>query len=175
MYHEILFALLGLTGDIIVLSEDPILRLPTFRIKDGYSLLNDAEKEQINQILPLGWYYQQFQHFQAQYNLTWNLIHSQLPIYKMAVAFAIQDLLQEYEDAVTELEELYNRSVSDVTPSPLSYNSFIIHLKNYDVIFPHLYRMLLQIEEENITGCQLIDYFTKCPIGNPILQEAVNR
>ncbi len=66
MYHEILFALLGLTGDIIILSEDPILRLPTFRIKDGYSLLNDAEQEQINQILPLGWYYQQFQHFQAE-------------------------------------------------------------------------------------------------------------
>ena len=184
MFHDILFALLGLSGDIVVVGEDPIIGVPTFRIKDGFSLINDAEKEQINSILPLGWYYQQFQLFMNQYNLSWNLTNAHSPLYKLSLSLAIQDLLQEYEATVTELEELYNRNLASSTEMNndtdnkvvvISYNTLIIYLKNYSMIFPQLYQMLLNIEQQAIHGCSIIDFFASQEVGNPVLKEVIDR
>ena len=169
MLHDLLFALLGFTGDIIVLAPDPIYQLPTFRVKDGYAKLSDAEIEQMNQIAPLGWFYKQFQEYIQQYDMSWSNANSSLSLYKMALSAALQDLSQEYNEEIAELEEMVNRE------EHLPLTTFIIQLKNYEVTFPFLHKMLKTIEEQNLQGCQIIDYFANSPIGNPIINDVIER
>jgi hypothetical protein len=169
MLHELLFALLGFTGDSIILTRDPIFQLPTFRVVDGFSKIPDAEIEQINQIAPLGWYYKQFQDYIKQYDMTWSSTNSSLSIYKMALAAALQDLLQEYDNDISDLENMLN------SEPLLTLTTFAIHLKNYDVAFPYLYKLLRALEEQQLKGCQILDFFAKTSIGNPILTDLTER
>lgn len=48
MLHDILLSLLGFPGDIIVQQDN------TFSVRQGFALLQPAEKEQVNRIVPLG-------------------------------------------------------------------------------------------------------------------------
>jgi hypothetical protein len=221
MLHDIFFALIGFTGDIITISENhPTCPYhPTYTIVPGYPAVSDSEKEQINQIVSLGWYYKQFQLYISQYDMTWsNASPSKLSIYKMALAAALQDLLQEYNEDISKLEDLINREIEilqkenssfssssasrsspadDLSSSPvIPYTTFLIQLKNYELVFPYLYKLLQIVEGEDSTkpkkerekqkeedrgesgglyGCQILDFFSKCMIGNPVIQDVVNR
>ncbi len=42
----------------------------TFMVKEGYPHLQEAEREQINRIVPLGWYYNRFQAYCDKYDMT---------------------------------------------------------------------------------------------------------
>ena len=120
MLYDILYALLGFTGDIVVETNH------TFHVKDGYSKLTDAEREQINHLVPLGWYYNRFEAFIKRYDMSWGNVSGgieKLAIYKMAVSAAIQDFQQEYLEDVNELEEILNQEQS----LPLSH--FIQHMQ----------------------------------------------
>lgn len=51
MLHELLFGLLGFTGDILVGNEDNT----SFQVKPGFDLVSISERDQLNKIAPLGW------------------------------------------------------------------------------------------------------------------------
>ena len=63
MLHELFLALLGFPGDILVWCEEE----NTMRVKDGFDLLTAGERDQINQIAPLGWLYMRFQAYIDEY------------------------------------------------------------------------------------------------------------
>lgn len=102
MLHDIFYALLGFVGDIIVAEED------CYRVKDGFDLLRDAEREQINRIVQLGWFYTTFQTFIQKYDLRWGCMsdRQRFQTYKAAVSQALEDVLTEYVDDITYLEQL---------------------------------------------------------------------
>lgn len=53
MIHELLLCLLGFTGDILVEAVDN----STFQVRPGFDLLTPSERDQLNRIAPLGWYW----------------------------------------------------------------------------------------------------------------------
>ena len=128
MLHDILYALLGFTGDIIVSNDDLLtaaeeLHLPSltqswieegkssemFHVLKGYPYVSEAEREQINRIVPLGWYYNRFTTYIERYDMTWMKAAPDQEVYKMALVAAIQDFLQDYVQDIRQLEDLLNQ------------------------------------------------------------------
>ena len=129
MLHELLLALIGFTGDIIVESQN------CFAVRNGFDLLTIAEKEQIDKIVILGWYYNKLAAFVKKHNLQWGRESNHFQAYKHATSLGIADLLSEYVDDIALLEQV----VSNEGPIPLSHithhvqkviqcSSFYLHL-----------------------------------------------
>ena len=55
MFHEILVALLGKTGEVIVQLDE------TFKINPLLDLFNESEREILNKILVLGYHFRQIE------------------------------------------------------------------------------------------------------------------
>lgn len=115
MLHELLFSLLGFTGDIIV--DDGV----TFRVKDGFDLLRESERDLVNRIAPLGWYYVKFGGIIERNDIGWG--QQSLPrVYMMSVAQGMSDLLTEYVADVSFLEQLV------LSDGPMPLNQVLQHL-----------------------------------------------
>lgn len=118
--HDLLFALLGFPGDIIISEIDcaasqqevagagrdclHLFQPGTFRMKDGYPEISDAERDQINRLVPLGRYYLCFSNYAKHYMVGWRRDRQPRQLYRLALASALRDLLQEYEEDIGELE-----------------------------------------------------------------------
>lgn len=113
LIRDLLLSFLGFTGDIIL--DDGY----TFRIRDGFSLERESERHQVNILVPLGWYYFQLNQFVDKYSARWGLKarSAQFETYKFAVAQGVDDLLHEYVDDISYLEQMV---LTDGTV-PLSY------------------------------------------------------
>jgi hypothetical protein len=113
MQNDLLFALLGFTGDVIVEEND------TFRVRDGYDGLKESEKDQINRISPLGWIYIKLFEFTQKYDVGWGKMIdvNKFEAYKIALAQGLNDLLQAYTDDITYLEQ----QIVGAELIPLSY------------------------------------------------------
>lgn len=136
MLHDLLFALLGFPGDVIIEDEsnkDPEINNSScrgkFHVKDGYPGLTEPEREQVDAIAPLGWYHNAFENYIRRYDMSWGNISSDAQIYKMALCAALRDLLQEYLDDIAELEALLNKEQS----LPLSH--FVQHLRKVSIVY----------------------------------------
>lgn len=134
MYQDLLLTLLGFPSDFIIESgveekgRGPLkLPQPTYRVKEGYPNLLDADREQIDKIVPLGWYYHQFQIYADHHELSWGSIEVDSQIYKLALGGAVKDLLHEYVEDVTNLEDMVN----SMELVPLS--QFIHHLQKVNL------------------------------------------
>jgi hypothetical protein len=135
--RDILFALLGFSGDVIVstnsVQSHQSVRWQdaasgSFAVKEGYPFLEAAARDQINRLVPLGWLYNRLQTYcqvhdlsssTAQRAATGEGAGSAKELYRMALCAAIQDLLSEYVDDVTALETLVNQE--DMQQLPLSH------------------------------------------------------
>jgi len=92
--QEVFLALIGFTGSLISEYSDDEFRYDkgirsqvvslvialhksivgttrTFGVRDGVSLLSDAERQQINLIVPLGWYYLNLSEYHKKYDICW--------------------------------------------------------------------------------------------------------
>ena len=100
--RDLLLSFLGFTGDIIL--DDG----HTFRIRDGFPLEREAERHQVNALVPLGWYYLKLNKFVDRYSARWGLKakSAQFESYKFAVAQGVDDLLHEYIDDTSYLEQM---------------------------------------------------------------------
>jgi hypothetical protein len=124
MLQELFFALLGFTGDVIVESDN------TFRIKDGCDLFKETEILQINTLSSLGWFYSQFSEIVENYDISWKLCgKSNLQVYKVAMSLGMSDLLTEYVNDVTYLEQLV------LSDGPLPLSSVLQHLQKVSLQF----------------------------------------
>ena len=65
MLHEIILALIGFVGDIIIEQNN------NFVVKPDFDLLTTAEIEQVNRIVPLGWHYNDIKKFVSKYDINW--------------------------------------------------------------------------------------------------------
>eukprot|EP01032_Pedospumella_encystans_P010136 gene10136-11874_t len=162
MLHELLFALLGFVGDIIIEKND------TFCIKDGFDLLREGERDQVNRLAPLGWYYVNLGNKVAQHDIGWSK-SVQAKAYMTSMVQGVSDLLQEYVADVSYLEQLI------LADGPVPLSQVLQHLQKYLLVFPQLYAMLEEIEVNNIQGCRILDYFYNYNTGVPVLQEVINR
>jgi hypothetical protein len=109
MLHELLFSLLGFVGDVII--DDG----HTYRVKDGFDLLRESEKDLVNRISPLGWYYVRLTDTVQKYDVSWANVERNR-VYMASAVQGVSDLLAEYVADVAFIEQLI---LSD-GPMPLS-------------------------------------------------------
>ncbi|XP_031261658.1 gamma-tubulin complex component 4-like [Pistacia vera] len=200
MLHELLLALLGYTGDLIIderehqtsigirLSPDaPISEEPTFKLAPDISFIEPSERDLIEKIITLGFYYRELDRFATNSrNLSWIRSANVSPleraaelskgkagnpsVYRRAIANGIVEILSVYRSAVLHIEQ---RLLSDTMPILATVTQ---GLNKFFVLLPPLYELVLEIERDDICGGQLLNLLHKrCHCGVPELQACIQR
>ncbi|GFP85577.1 gamma-tubulin complex component 4 homolog [Phtheirospermum japonicum] len=200
MLHELLLALLGYTGDLIIderelqdalrvnLSPDaPLSDEPTFRLAPDLSFIQPSDREVIERVITLGFYYRELERFAAKSrNLSWIRSSNESPlsrateilkgkkvkpsVYRRALANGIVEVLSVYRSAVLHIEQIL---LSDSLPILATVTQ---GLNKFFVLLPPLYELILEIERDNIYGGRLLNLLHKrCHCGVPELQTCIQR
>ncbi|XP_068658448.1 gamma-tubulin complex component 4 isoform X2 [Aristolochia californica] len=183
MLHEILLALLGYTGDLIidereeqasgVLRSDQISDECTFELAPDISFIQPSERDAIQRLICLGFYYRELDRFaKKSRNLSWICSVKESPlsqtskvlqrktakpsVYRRAIANGIVEILSLYRSAVLQVEQ---QLLSDPIPILLTVT-----------------QGLNKIERDDIRGGQLLNLLHKrCHCGVPELQSCIQR
>ncbi|XP_022934806.1 gamma-tubulin complex component 4 homolog [Cucurbita moschata] len=201
MLHELLLALLGYTGDLIIDEREhynllglnhlppdaPISGEPTFKLAPDISFLEPSERDLIQRIIVLGFYYRELDRFATKSrNLSWirssngsslpNSVESskdktEIPsVYRRAIANGIVEILSVYRSAVLHVEQ---KLLSETVPILAIVTQ---GLDKFFVLFPPLHQLVLEIERDDIRGGQLLNLLHKrCHCGVPELQTCIQR
>ncbi|WOH01579.1 hypothetical protein DCAR_0520963 [Daucus carota subsp. sativus] len=197
MLHELLLSLLGYTGDLIIderedaalLSPDaPISQTkPTFKLASDLSFLQPSERDVIERIITLGFYYRELNRFATKSrNLSWIRSTNQSPlaltselskpktekqsVYRRAIANGVMEVLSIYKSAVLHIEQ---KLLSETLPILAAVTQ---GLNKFFVLLPPLYELILEIERDGICGGRLLNLLHKrCHCGVPELQACIQR
>ncbi|KAL6500310.1 Gamma-tubulin complex component 4 [Orobanche hederae] len=200
MLHELLLALIGYTGDLIIdereqqetlrvnLSPDALLAdEPTFRLAPDLSFVQPSDREVIERVITLGFYYRELERFAAKSrNLSWIRSSNVSPlsraaeilkgkkvkpsVYRRALGNGIVEVLSVYRSAVLQVEQ---KLLSDSLPILATVTQ---GLNKFFVLLPPLYEIILEIERDNICGGRLLNLLHKrCHCGVPELQTCIQR
>ncbi|RVX20435.1 Gamma-tubulin complex component 4 [Vitis vinifera] len=200
MLHELLLALLGYTGDLIIdereqhkslginLSPDaPVSEDRTFKLAPDLSFIHPSERDLIEKVITLGFYYRELDRFATKSrDLSWIRSTNVSPLsrtsellkgkpqkssaYGRAIANGIVEILSVYRSAVLHIEQIL---LSDPTPI---LATVIQGLNKFFVLLPPLYELILEIECDDIRGGQLLNLLHKrCHCGVPELQACIQR
>ncbi|MBA0560209.1 hypothetical protein Golob_017123, partial [Gossypium lobatum] len=200
MLHEILLALVGYTGDLIIderehhkslgicLSPDaPISEQRSFKLASDISFIDPSERDLIEKLITLGFYYRELDRFATKSrNLSWiraadvspldraselsNPKSGKPSVYRRAIANGLVEILSVYKSAVLQLEQ---KLLSETMPILATVTQ---GLNKFFVILPPLYELILEIERDDIRGGQLLNLLHKrCHCGVPELQACIQR
>ncbi|XP_027937265.1 gamma-tubulin complex component 4 homolog [Vigna unguiculata] len=185
MLHELLLALLGYTGDLIVdrrdhlTAEAPISDECTFKLAPDISFIDPSDRELIERIIVLGFYYREMERFSAKCrNLSWIRSANTNPlekkekgsVYRRALANGIVEVLSVYRSAVLHIEQ---KLLSETMPILATVTQ---GLNKFFCLLPPLYELILEIERDDIRGGQLLNLLHKrCHCGVPELQTCMQR
>ncbi|KAL4558866.1 hypothetical protein LXL04_037070 [Taraxacum kok-saghyz] len=198
MLHELLLALLGYTGDLIIdererresvgLSpDDSISDQCTFKLAPDISFIQPEERDIIEKIITLGFYYRELDRFATKSrNLSWIRSGNVSPlsrtskiskdardnqsVYRRAIANGIAEVLSIYRSAVLHIEQkLLSDSLPILATVTQGLNKFLF-------FFPPLYELILEIERDGICGGKLLTLLHKrCHCGVPEVQTCIQR
>ncbi|CAN6693721.1 unnamed protein product [Malus baccata var. baccata] len=189
MLHELLLALLGYTGDLIIDDREhskslgidaPISSSPTFKLASDISFIQPSERDIIEKIITLGFYYRELDRFSVRCrNLSWIRSANASPaasdtekpsVYRRAIANGIVEILSVYRSAVLHIEQ---KLLADSVPILATVTQ---GLNKFFVLLPPLYELVLEIERDDIRGGQLLNLLHKrCHCGVPELQTCIQR
>ncbi|XP_027117835.2 gamma-tubulin complex component 4-like [Coffea arabica] len=201
MLHELLLALLGYTGDLIVdeREQQDTLRINlspdapiseecfTFKLAPDISFIQPSERDAIERIIKLGFYYRELDRFATKSrNLSWIRSSNESPssrtselfkgkkekqsVYRRAIANGIAEVLSVYRSAVLHIEQnLLSDSLPILATVTQGLNKFL-------VLLPPLYELILEIERDGYCGGRLLNLLHKrCHCGVPELQTCIQR
>lgn len=142
MLHEILFALLGRSGNVIIETENK------FEINPLITFLSSSEKDLLNKLIILGFFYKNIEKFlkdtsesfcQTSCFVSNKLIDYDIQeftfgtsIYLKALTSSLDEILKEYRDSVLSVEQKYLKN-RVYTISLLN-----IHLNKYFILLPEI-------------------------------------
>ncbi|KAL1558386.1 Gamma-tubulin complex component 4 [Salvia divinorum] len=200
MLHELLLALLGYTGDLIIDERErreslcinlsptaPLADEPTFKLASDLSFIEPSDRQVIERVITLGFYYRELERFAAKCrNLSWIRSSNESPlsrateslkgkklkpsVYRRALANGIVEVLSIYRSAVLQIEQ---KLLSDSLPILATVTQ---GLNKFFVLLPPLYELILEIEHDNISGGRLLNLLHKrCHCGVPELQTCIQR
>ncbi|XP_017969760.1 PREDICTED: gamma-tubulin complex component 4 [Theobroma cacao] len=200
MLHELLLALVGYTGDLIIderehhkslglhLSPDaPISDQRSFKLASDISFIDSSERDLIERLITLGFYYRELDRFATKSrNLSWIRSADVSPleraaglskpktekpsVYRRAIANGLVEILSVYRSAVLQIEQ---KLLSETMPILATVTQ---GLNKFFVILPPLYELILEIERDDIRGGQLLNLLHKrCHCGVPELQACIQR
>ena len=148
------------------------------KVRNDFEMLTIGERDQVNKLAPLGWYYLKLKAYARDCGVGWyNSSISKCtesigpdPFRYTAASMCkgVEYLLLEYADDITYLDLL----VENEGPLPLS--QIIGHLQKYIYCLPAVYKICVDITEKNVRGCQILDYLARYRSGYPYINEVVN-
>ncbi|KAI3506639.1 hypothetical protein L1887_21199 [Cichorium endivia] len=198
MLHELLLALLGYTGDLIfdererqesigLSPNDSISDQCTFKLAPDISFIEPEERDIIEKIITLGFYYRELDRFATKSrNLSWIRSGNVSPlsrtselsketkdnqsVYRRAIANGIAEILSIYRSAVLHIEQkLLSDSLPILATVTQGLNKFLF-------FFPPLYELILEIERDGIYGGKLLNLlYKRSHCGVPELQTCLQR
>uniref|UniRef100_A0A0D9ZUE6 Gamma-tubulin complex component n=1 Tax=Oryza glumipatula TaxID=40148 RepID=A0A0D9ZUE6_9ORYZ len=205
MLHELLLALLSFTGDFVLdAASSPSAtrrRRPvppeaagggdvgpaSFRLAPDLTFLQPSERSAIERLISLGFYYRELNRFATESrDLSW--INSPIDVspthgektvkakvrkgsaYRRAIANGIAEILSVYRSAVLQVEQ-------NLLSDPLPILATVTHgLNKFEVLLPPLHELVMEIEQKDIKGGQLLNLLHKrCHCGVPELQSCIQR
>ncbi|KAJ0878346.1 putative gamma-tubulin complex component protein [Helianthus annuus] len=198
MLHELLLALLGYTGDLIIdererqhsvgLSpDDSISDHCTFKLAPDISFISPEERDIIENIIKLGFYYRELDRFAAKSrNLSWIRSKNESPlsqtsellketvgkqsVYRRAIANGIVEFLSIYRSAVLHIEQ---KLMADSLPILATVTQ---GLHKFLLFFQPLFELILEIERDGIYGGKLLNLlYKRSHCGVPELQTCIKR
>ncbi|KAJ4849284.1 hypothetical protein Tsubulata_021557 [Turnera subulata] len=196
MLHELLLALLGYPGDLIIDEREhqislgilppdapPVADDSSFKLAPDISFLDPSDRDLIERIITLGFYYRKLDHFATKSrNLSWighpleraNELAKNKPekpsVYRRAIANGIVEILSVYRSAVLQIER---KLLSETLPILATVTQ---GLNKFFVLLPPLHELVQEIEREDIRGGRLLNLLHKrCHCGVPELQTCIQR
>ncbi|XP_024982197.1 gamma-tubulin complex component 4-like isoform X1 [Cynara cardunculus var. scolymus] len=198
MLHELLLALLGYTGDLIIderefrqtvgfSPEDSMPNQCTFKVAPDISFIQPSERDIIENIITLGFYYRELDRFATKSrNLSWiksgnessvsraseilKETRDNQSVYRRAIANGVVEILSVYRSAVLHIEQkLLSDSLPILATVTQGLNKFLVFL-------PPLYELIIEIERDGIHGGKLLNLlYKRCHCGVPEQQACVQR
>ncbi|KAG0355886.1 hypothetical protein BG005_005189 [Podila minutissima] len=187
MLHELLITLSGFPGDIFRPFPPEPSKATTFAIYD-FPLLHPAEKEGLDRLAQLGFYFKEFNDFIVAYR-TPTFASSSTPqqpqgLYLKALANTLETRLQGYRKTIIQTEASI-LSGQDNLGGMVPLSTISARFAPYQLVFPAISNLIAQIhagytsteQEERIpySGGALIDLLQdKAASGVPIQKEWMN-
>ncbi|KAE8009468.1 hypothetical protein FH972_005905 [Carpinus fangiana] len=193
MLHELLLALLGYTGDLIIDERDhhkSSLASESddrhFKLAPDISFVERSDRDLIERIITLGFYYRELDRFATESrNLSWIRSSNSSPspsdsefpsskakpsVYRRAIANGIVEILAVYRSAVLHIEQ---KLLAETVPILATVTQ---GLNKFFVLMPPLHDLVLEIDRDDIRGGQLLNLLHKrCHCGVPELQTCIQR
>lgn len=162
--QEVLLALVGFTGDIVVsdfdidVFEDPIdvetLFLPgAFSVRQGFHGLSHAERDQINSIVSLGRFHLVFQGYCRFYSVGWEKNTSKQSYYRLAMCEALQEMNEEY------LQDIANLEILVLNEEALTVSSLCQHVQKVRLLYFMKSLIHLPTNPETFTFPSLVHHY----------------
>ena len=146
LQKELLYALLGYTGQVIVDSPDG------FSLAKGVPLIDASERALISRLLVLGHCYRELEEF-VNTQLFYGCESGEFPSpYFLALALGLDECLQPYRARVLELEQTLLRSPD------LSLPSMQLGFGDFELTLPALRRLIAGVQQANLRGVALLDH-----------------
>lgn len=165
-----------------------ILDDDSLRVRHDFDMLTIGERDQVNKMAPMGWFYLKLRNFVRDRTIKWENDHigegsggvddrkkspsapssSSNQLYLTAMSKGVEQLILDYVDDVTYLDLLIEKE----GPMPLSQISS--HLKKYSHTLPAIYNICVEISREKIHGCQILDYLARYRSGYPHVKEVTS-
>ncbi|KAF9392526.1 hypothetical protein CPB97_000608 [Podila verticillata] len=187
MLHELLITLSGFPGDIFRPFPPEPSKPTTFAVHD-FPLLHPAEKEGLDRLAQLGFYFKEFNDFIAAYRtptFAWSSVPQQRQgLYLKALANSLEARLQGYRKTIIQTEALI-LSGQDNLGGMVPLSTISARFAPYQLVFPAISNLISQIhigytspeQERHIaySGGTLIDLLQdKAASGVPIQKEWMN-
>lgn len=171
MLHEILMALLGHTGSIVMNTGG------SFKLAESMSILTNAEAELINKIVALGWHYLHLSNFVSLSTQTLGLhedliedIEPSSTVYVRAFSYGVDELLKLYREHILAIEHEY------LLERALTIPHIMYRLGIFFQLFPALSRCVADVMEQKLKGGQLLDLLYEMQQnGNPAVRRMFQR
>ncbi|XP_050235659.1 gamma-tubulin complex component 4 homolog isoform X2 [Mercurialis annua] len=175
MLHELLLALLGYTGDLIIdvreqqksigvhLSPDAAISDErSFKLAPDISFIDPSDRSTTN-VSPLT-------RANELSSPSSSKKSEKQSVYRRAIANGIVEILSVYRSAVLHIEQTL---LSETDPILATVTQ---GLNKFFVLLPPLYELVLEIERDDIRGGQLLNLLHKrCHCGVPELQSCIQR
>jgi len=124
---------MGLCGDLIIEKDGE-----GFIVRPGLTILSIAEVEQLERIIPLGWYYKKLLAFvethEVQFRSSSSGKDSRYEAYVASMSVGVSTILNDYENDVTMLEQLF------VVDGPIPLCQVYQHMQKVQYIYVMLYK-----------------------------------
>lgn len=165
MLHELLFVLMGYSGDVFI----PYPPLPnksnTFCIPSDFPLLHPTERECLNRLGQLGWTYSQINQFTKDVkesrsinktNRSSNIPHG---AYALALVTSIEKTLNEYRQNILDMETRILNKEDEAGSNVIPLSLLTANLSKWEILLPSLWKLTQTLQESPQTyhGCKLFD------------------